>query len=64
MQAATRSKKGVRWSLTDTILTLCSSGRFGVREAITKATTQSHCKKGYAVQKQGKTKKAKLLSGL
>jgi hypothetical protein len=53
MRTGTTTKAKLhKLSLTDWILTLCASGRFGVREAIATATRQRNRKQGSSAQRQ------------
>jgi hypothetical protein len=49
--------KSARRSLTDWILTLCASGRFGLREAVALATKQKDKSQEPPVQQQEEERK-------
>jgi hypothetical protein len=52
MPNAIVTKKVEKQSLTDSILKLCASGRFGVREAIAKAAEQQKHSRTVAVEQK------------
>lgn len=49
---ATSKPKPAKHSFTDQILTLCASGRFGVREAIVEATKHRRKPEGQPARQQ------------
>jgi len=53
---ATSKPKSTKYSLADWILTLCASGRFGVREAVAAAIARRRKTKGPPVRRQGPQK--------
>lgn len=53
---ATSKPKPAKHSFTDQILTLCASGRFGVREAIVEATARRGKAEGQPIRQRGTQK--------